>query len=664
MTQRRVRVSTESPSYAVCVVGTEVSVDIYGSIPSGATSFDARGTSGVKVYVVYKPNAVKKPAGASRWTLNSQVEVTVSMDIPSSTVNDSKVRISYYGQKENAPIEGAWLYLTCVNVSLDTDTDRSGMVKSNGINKTKWTWGPDGQGAVLLVNCDRDSPGAKEMDSAYQYVQSYADLEDMSLMILRSQGPSAIFADYKLVLHVSVADVDKVRVFHASGSGSLAQYEHVLGSDKRSYVVDRSSGQEEDTFYVEGLAFPDADFSGLVSFHVTLLEVSDKNAPDTPVFTDTVVFRVAPWIMTPNTLQPLEVFVCSIERGSNPNGDFLEAMRALVRKANCKLTVCPEVENRRDRWIQDEMEFGYVEAPHKMFPVVFDSPRDRGLRDFAFRRILGPDFGYVTRVPSHGHVSNLDSFGNLDVSPPVTVQGKTYPLGRILIGSSLPRSGGWRMTKAIRDFLYAQKVQPPVELYSDWLSVGHVDEFLSFVPAPDRKGFRLLLASTDACYKLFKEKQREGYGNAAQFAGLENVQTITIDEMLADKTLRSDSQYVQSCIDWNRHTLKEELGLTEQDIIDIPQLFVLNGSRADAFFPDMVNMIVLGKHLGIPKPFGPIVDGRCCLEENVRSLLEPLGLVCIFINDFFSYHTLLGEIHCGTNVLRKPFSFKWWNMML
>ncbi|XP_048681255.1 protein-arginine deiminase type-1-like [Caretta caretta] len=663
MTQQRVRVSTESPSYAVCVVGTEVSIDIYGSIPSGATSFDARGTSGVRVYVVYNPSAVKKPAGASRWTLNSQVEVIVSMDIPSSTVNDSKVRISYYGQKENAPIEGAWLYLTCVKVSLDADTDRSGMVKSNGTNKTKWMWGPDGQGAVLLVNCDRDSPGSKHMDTANADLFSFQDLQDMSLMILRIQGPSAIFADYKLVLHVSVSDVDKVRVFHANGSGSLAQYEHVLGSDKLSYVVDRPSGQEEETFYVEGLAFPDADFSGLVSFSVTLLEVSDKNAPDTPVFTDTVVFRVAPWIMTPNTLQPLEVFVCSMERDSNPNGDFLEALRALVRKANCKLTVCPEVENRHDRWIQDEMEFGYVEAPHKMFPVVFDSPRDRGLKDFAFKRILGPDFGYVTRVPPYGHVSSLDSFGNLDVSPPVTVQGKTYPLGRILIGSSLPRSGGRRMTRAVRDFLYAQKVQRPVELYSDWLSVGHVDEFLSFVPAPDRKGFRLLLASPNACYKLFKEKQREGNGNAVQFAGLDNVKTITIDEMLADKTLRSDSEYVQSCIDWNRHALKEELGLTEQDIIDIPQLFVLNSSRADAFFPDMVNMIVLGKHLGIPKPFGPIVDGRCCLEENVRSLLEPLGLTCTFINDFFSYHTLFGEIHCGTNVRRKPFSFKWWNMI-
>lgn len=45
---------------------------------------------------------------------------------------------------------------------------------------------------------------------------------------------------------------------------------------------------------------------------------------------------------------------------------------------------------------------------------------------------------------------------------------------------------------------------------------------------------------------------------------------------------------LQRCIDWNRDLLKQELGLSEQDIIDIPQLFILNGSRADAYFPDMV----------------------------------------------------------------------------
>lgn len=41
------------------------------------------------------------------------------------------------------------------------------------------------------------------------------DLQDMSLMLLRTQGPSAIFAEYQVVLHVSESDAEKVRVFHA-----------------------------------------------------------------------------------------------------------------------------------------------------------------------------------------------------------------------------------------------------------------------------------------------------------------------------------------------------------------------------------------------------------------------------------------------------------------
>lgn len=92
-----------------------------------------------------------------------------------------------------------------------------------------------------------------------------------------------------------------------------------------------------------------------------------------------------------------------------------------------------------------------------------------------------------------------------------------------------------------------------MELFVDWLAVGHVDEFLSFVPAPDGKvrggvtgrspgvrvkgrapggqgssggsalstqGFRMLLASPGACFKLFQEKQKWGHGRALLFKGV------------------------------------------------------------------------------------------------------------------------------------------------
>uniref|UniRef100_A0A8C3NTH6 Protein-arginine deiminase n=1 Tax=Geospiza parvula TaxID=87175 RepID=A0A8C3NTH6_GEOPR len=638
-----VPMSTSHAARGVCVLGTEVFLDTRRSTPRGAVSFDVHATPAVTVHMIHSP--ATKPSLDARWPLDPDIEVVVTIDATSRTVDDNQVKISYY-DREGRELAVAWLYLTCVEVSLDVDWSRSGRVKSKGKDKDKWTWGPDGQGAVLLVNCDRDSPGAGGTDSGQADIRTPADLQDMSVMLLRTEGPSAIFAEYPVVLHVPESDADKVRVFHAVRGDAYPLYKPVLGPDKLSYVLDHA-GHGDSTFYVEGLAFPDRGFSGLVSFSASLLEVPHKDSPGTPIFTDTVVFRVAPWIMTPNTQQPLEVFVCSIKQGSDSNEAFLEGLRALLRKANCKLTVCSEQDSRSDRWIQVSLPGPPpgtgepLESPWHLFPLS-----------------QGPDFGYVTREPPGKSVTSLDSFGNLDVSPPVTVRGKEYPLGRILIGSPLPWMAGRRMCRAVRDFLYAQTVQAPLEVYSEWLSVGHVDEFLTFVPALDRKGFRLLLASPNACYKLFKEKQQQGHGEATQA-----LRKKSIDEILADESLRSDNRHVQRCIDWNRDLLKQELGLSEQDIVDIPQLFILTNSRADALFPDMVNMLVLGRHLGIPKPFGPVVGGRCCLEQRVRELLEPLGLSCTFIDDFFSYHVLSGDVHCGTNVRRKPFAFKWWHVV-
>ncbi|KAK3574906.1 hypothetical protein QTP86_018367 [Hemibagrus guttatus] len=439
------------------------------------------------------------------------------------------------------------------------------------------------------------------------------------------------------------------------------EYPLVLSKNQLANEVPYQGGKNELVFYVEGLHFPDKDFDGLLTINLSLLESSGEAFPQTPIFTDNVMFRVAPWIMTPNTLKPLEVFVCS----TRDNYEFLKGIKQLVQKSGQKLKICHEYMNRGDRWMQDELEFGYIDSPHQRFPVVLDSPRNGDLGDFPYDDLLGPDFGYVTRNAPRKEVSSLDSFGNLEVSPPVTVNGKNYPLGRIIIGVAFPTTeGGRNMTQVVQDFLWAQKVQEPIALYSDWLVVGHVDEFMSFVPAPDRKGFRLLLASPDAAYKVFKTLQHKGHGKAKMFPGKK--EAISVDDILRDKQFEAENKYVQSCIDWNRDLLKKELALDDEDIIDLPVLFkvIPQDNRAVAFYPDVVNMIVLGNNLGIPKPFGPQVDGNCALETEVRSLLEPLGLNCNFIDDFTAYHKLLGEVHCGSNVRREPFTFKWWNIEL
>ncbi|XP_057641001.1 protein-arginine deiminase type-2 isoform X1 [Chionomys nivalis] len=661
--ERTVRLLYGSRVEAVYVLGTQLWTDVYSAAPAGAKTFSLKHSEGVKVEVVRDGEAEEVVTnGKQRWALSPTTTLRLSMAQASTEASSDKVTVSYYEAEGSTPIDQAGLFLTAIEISLDVDADRDGEVEKNNPKKASWTWGPDGQGAILLVNCDRDTPWLPTEDCSDEKVYSKEDLKDMSQMILRTKGPDRLPAGYEIVLYISMSDSDKVGVFYVENPFFGQRYIHILGRQKLFHVVKYTGGSAELLFFVEGLRFPDESFSGLVSIHVSLLEYMAEGIPLTPIFTDTVTFRIAPWIMTPNILPPVTVFVCCMK----DNYLFLKEVKNLVEKTNCELKVCFQYMNRGDRWIQDEIEFGYIEAPHKGFPVVLDSPRDGNLKDFPIKQLLGPDFGYVTREPLFEKVTSLDSFGNLEVSPPVTVNGKAYPLGRILIGSSFPLSGGRRMTKVVRDFLQAQQVQAPVELYSDWLTVGHVDEFMTFVPIPGTKGFRLLMASTSACYQLFREKQKEGHGEAVMFKGLGGMsgKRITINKILSNESLSQENQYFQRCLDWNRDILKKELALTERDIIDLPALFKMDEDRqARAFFPNMVNMIVLDKELGIPKPFGPQVEEECCLETHVRSLLEPLGLACTFIDDISAYHKFLGEVHCGTNVRRKPFTFKWWHMV-
>lgn len=123
------------------------------------------------------------------------------------------------------------------------------------------------------------------------------------------------------------------------GGTSLSNYKQVLGPHHEVYEVERHPGESDIQFYVEGLVFPDTNFSGLISLSVSLVstEVSARWGPgqerawgtegsleptksqsapltqalsEVSLFTDSVTFRVAPWIMTPNTQPPLELYVC------------------------------------------------------------------------------------------------------------------------------------------------------------------------------------------------------------------------------------------------------------------------------------------------------------------------------------------------------------------
>ncbi|XP_040318563.1 inactive protein-arginine deiminase type-6 [Herpailurus yagouaroundi] len=683
--QSLVHLSLDGPVRALCVLGVDICLDLSGCAPEKCKSFTISGSPGVLVDIHNtSPLMTKEEMATTRWPLSDPMDVLVNMISPSSAPDGDKVLVSYYLPDEEVPVATAVLCLTGIVVSLDVDIYRSGQVEvaSDKEAKKNWVWGPSGWGAILLVNCSPTDKG-QSMDKRTTKVFFPEEIKSLSQMTLNVQGPSCTLKKYRLVLHTSKEEAEKARVYRPQKDSS-STFEVLLGPGQHTYTFAPLESHLKETFYVEAVEFPSADFSGLISYSVSLVQESpDPSIPETLVYKDTVVFRVAPCVFIPSTQMPLEVYLC---RELQVQG-FVNTVMELSEKSNSQVASVYEDPNRLGRWLQDEMAFCYTQAPHKTLSFVLDTPRALTLEDFPMKYSLSPGVGYVIQCTQDHRVASMDSIGNLMVSPPVKVGGKEYPLGRILIGSCFyPSKEGRDMSKALRDFLYAQRVQAPVELFSDWLMVGHIDEFMCFIPTPDKsegeKGFRLLLASPSSCYRLFEEKQREGYGDVTLFEEVREDQLLsngreanTIHQLLADENMRKQNEYVEKCINLNRDIVKKELGLAERDIIDIPQLFCLEQLTnvpsdqqtgkffARPYFPDLLQMMVMGKNLGIPKPFGPQIKGTCCLEKKICQLLEPLGFKCTFIEDFDCYLTEVGDFCACANIRRVPFAFKWWRMV-
>lgn len=585
--------------------------------------------------------------------------VCVGSDAPSTKVGDQRLVVRFGSCAGAGAFEQSWaveLKLSVVRLRLVADEDRDGMVDGDDTivrkDKAPWRGGADGYGAIVLVNSDRDTayPNGRFRDRLDARVNGPLDLKDMTPLRLSFEGPAGLeLWGFSLRLHASDAAASRLRVFDVTEA-----LPRTLVQPGES-VVPLGAVFGTRSLVVEGLDYPDGAFSGLLSLHVEL----EKNYVS--YARDTVVMRVAPWMALPNTQPAKTVYVATMADKSNVA--TIRDLRKVAAAAEVELVEVPPSQNRGDRWLQDEIEIGYASRPGHVLSVVLDSPRDRGLDDFAEDVLLGEDFGYVTR--GRGKTSSsLDSFGNLECTPPHTGPSGDYPFGRTLFGGAQPGARrGRRMMKEVSDFLYAQRVQMPIELFSDWLTVGHIDEFMSFVPADNDRGFALVLASPDVAYGGLEAMVDAGLGDAVLLEGKHKQQSVKA--LLADEWLRKQNALFQEYIGWNKTLLVREMGLKASEVVSVPALYFAerHDGRADSYFPGMVNMQVLNRHLAIPKPFGPKRDGQCIWETEARRVLEPLGLTCHFVDTYDGYHRKLGEVHCGTNVVREPFKQPWWETL-
>ena len=83
---------------------------------------------------------------------------------------------------------------------------------------------------------------------------------------------------------------------------------------------------------------------------------------------------------------------------------------------------------------------------------------------------------------------------------------------------------------------------------------------------------------------------------------------------------------------------------------------------ATAFTPNLVNGQLFGSIFLMPKPFVlRLPSGVDLFEDATNRMLASVGLETRFVDNYFLFHNLFGEIHCAINAIREPDARPaWW----
>jgi len=323
-----------------------------------------------------------------------------------------------------------------------------------------------------------------------------------------------------------------------------------------------------------------------------------------------------------------------------------------------------------DQWMQDWGEILVAEVSGKPEPelTIFDSNRGRGLRGLP--KLFADMWGaHYLKNPNNQGIKG-DYGGNIEVSPDnVLVIGDTS-------------------TQDLRQFFaqrgYADKT---ALLETRWLTVGHVDEYVSFVPdASAPGGYAIVKADPGLAIELIKNASPEQLNaihssyrsqiiNMHNSLKEEGVSRMGLDDydlsegnILTELVARNSdplrmnqlvdlNRSISELIDRNIETLKQSITAatkgrrTEFRVVSFPTIFQGRKSGGGlsgcvALLPGTVNMLVLGQHAVIPDAQFPLFN------DHIRQTTASTKIVPHFLENL-AYHYSNGQIHCGTNVMRE-----------
>ena len=553
--------------------------------------------------------------------------------------------------------------LALSGADIDVDSNRDGVVDNSADDPDEATWTTT-RGAVFYYNIDDDDNNGVE-DANDTVVNGEADQSDLARVTIRRHRFLQVGSSVK----VSVAPPaqGRIRVFHDKKDSWSSVY-----SSGPAFALPPSDVEAGDvTLGIEARERISPSWNGQV-----MLTLEIRNRTGGLLASDRVLLRCAPWIMSTNLWVPQEIHVVRAG-GLSPNAPFRTMIQSVAAAAGVRYVEIPGSSYSDDRWIQDSSEDGSIYlpqrgAPRRRIPSVLQLARYRAVDQWSVDVLFNPDFDLTRRFSSDSSKTNYG--GNLEIIPPHA----GYPWGRIVTGggTSTPIGGGTpvtrRMTHPYRDYFNALALQSPhLEVSTEWLSVGHVDEHTMAVPAPSLgRGWALVIGSPSLARTILESVRAAGGGSLPVFQGRTGYQT-TVNAILANVPLMAFNAEVQTRMDGVRNYYRAQIGLSDAEIIDLPVLYENAGSGfAVAYNPGVVNMVVIPttsgtSHLLVPDPEGPDSPTDAWQRETTARLTA-LGTagrpnVVHYVDVFFSYHTLMGEAHCGTNWVRIPPAQDWWD---
>ncbi len=570
-------------------------------------------------------------------------------------------------------------------VRLFVDANRDGELTPADRLVDRAAWGHT-SGAVFLANIDDDSARCPKTAPTDDEIAACNDAADdvvngsddaLDLAPLRVEG-SALPADATVEIAAVDAGAGRVRLFRKREGAFEAGTTEAL-------VVPAAEVGAALEVGLEGLdVVRDADqWDGFVDLVVTA-----RAANGDVLASDRVRMRVSPVFLSHHLLQAERTFATKLPTAFDDGSSraFNTAMTNATREAGVTGGFTPVTAD--DQWNQDYFETGYATMPgpggtqHAMRVYIRSTNYNIGnsgrvntkypLRPAGrtvFSVFRGKDIAglqqYDKALGKNLNNDSYDSFGNTETIPPYTFAGKSYPLGRIVRGSSATDYPEPSFSKMLAD----QGYQDPLAVDTSWLLVGHIDETTSFVKAGGPLGWKLLLADTGLGKKLLEDARDAGAGAAKMFIGKEwfdwngnaTPAETTIAQVLADQEVMAMSATAAVREERQFEQIAAATGITEADVLRVPALDQPVEGKALAYVPGMVNGIYLADGVfGAPEPHGPLVGGVDPFKATLEATLATASIRVVWIEDWNLYHAEAGEVHCGSNVQRAIPAFKWW----